>query len=187
MFVRHNQYRTMNLRVNSNTTINRSLKRNKRITSHRKSHLQLIFFYTYFFSAQEPYQCSSERLPDGLSRLYKLYDEVNTFAMFIGYSEHVHSLVGAVLDAHPEILIPQNYDILGNWWMFQHEPLKKLGQQKRMLFYHLQHLSSFEVLFKNQVNRPSQFWLWTFKGDGINYKFIPGAWQGTFKRQLKVK
>ena len=39
-------------------------------------------------------------------KLFKAYDEVETFVMFIGYPRSSHSLVGAILDAHPEIIIP---------------------------------------------------------------------------------
>ena len=131
--------------------------------------------------------CNPERLLEGLSRLFNLYDEVETFVTFIGYSEDMDSLTCAMLDAHPEILIPQKYDIIGNWKMFQNKHLQELGLQKYMLFFHLQYLSRFQALFRNQTRTPSHFWLWTFKGDGINYNFFPGAWQGTINGKLKVK
>ena len=107
--------------------------------------------------------------------------------MFIGYSQHVDSLAGAILDAHPEVLLPQQYDIIGNWKMFQDKHLQELGQQKCMLFFHLHYLSNFQALFRNQASKPSQFWLWTFKGDGIDYNVVPGAWQGATNGNLKVK
>jgi len=130
--------------------------------------------------------CPPERLPEGLARLNKLHDEVKTFIMFLGYSQPIDSLTGAILDAHPEILIPQQYDVLGNWKMFQDKHLQQLGQQKYMLFFHLQYLSTFQALFRNQASKPSQFWLWTFKDDGVYYNFVPGAWQGNTNGKLKV-
>ncbi|XP_078374375.1 uncharacterized protein LOC144657905 [Oculina patagonica] len=42
-------------------------------------------------------------------RLFKVYDEVETFVMFIGYPHSSHSLVGAILDAHPGIIIPHDH------------------------------------------------------------------------------
>lgn len=150
----------------------------------KKTNNQLFFFSLLL--GQDRY-CNPERLPGGLSRLFNLYDEVKTFVTFIGYSQDMDSLTGAMLDAHPEILIPQKYDIIGNWKMFQNKHLHELGLQKYMLFFLLQSLSRFQALFRNQARTPRYYWLWTFKGDGINYNFVPGAWQGTTNGKLKVK
>ena len=116
-----------------------------------------------------------------------MYDDIKTFILFIGYSQRIDSLTGAMLDAHPEIIIPQQYDVIGNWKMFQNKQLQEVGQQKYMLFFHLQYLSHFQALFRNQASKPSQFWLWTFKGEGIHYTFVPGAWQGSVKGKIKVE
>ncbi len=35
----------------------------------------------------------------------KLFDDVNTYCMFVGYPRSGHSLIGSLLDAHPEIVI----------------------------------------------------------------------------------
>lgn len=130
--------------------------------------------------------CTSERLSEGLKRTYQMYDEVKTFVMFIGCSRNTDKLTSAMLDAHSEILLPQNYDIIGNWWMFHQNRLQELAKQKYMLFYHLHHLSSLQTLFREQATETSKFWLWTFKGSGIDYKNVPGAWQGTIKQNLKA-
>lgn len=116
-----------------------------------------------------------------------MYDEVKKFVMFLGYSQSVESLTGAILDAHPEILIPQEYDVIGNWKMYQDKKLRDFGQQKYMLFFDMHYLSTFQAVFRNKANNPSQFWLWTSKGDGIQYNFVPGAWQGTINGRVKVK
>lgn len=107
--------------------------------------------------------------------------------MFIGYSQSIESLTGAILDAHPEILIPQVYDVIGNWKMYQHKSLQEAGQQKYMLFFDMHYLSTFQAVFRNHANKPSQFWLWTFNGGGVHYNFVPGAWQGTINGNVKVK
>ncbi|XP_020620242.1 uncharacterized protein LOC110057984 [Orbicella faveolata] len=130
--------------------------------------------------------CNPERVPESLKRLYRMYDDVKTFVMFIGYPHTIESLTGAILDAHPEILIPQEYDVIGNWKMFQHKSLQDSGQQKHMLFFDMHYLSTFQAVFRNKANKPSQFWLWTSKGNGIHYNFVPDAWQGTISGKLKV-
>ncbi|KAJ7371717.1 hypothetical protein OS493_023052 [Desmophyllum pertusum] len=55
---------------------------------------------------------------------FKLYDGVETFVMFIGYPRSRHSLVGAILDAHPEIIIPHEYDVLARWKEYQSSDFK---------------------------------------------------------------
>jgi len=51
----------------------------------------------------------------------------------------------------------------------------------------MHYLSTFQAVFRNKANKPSQFWLWTSKGNGIHYNFVPDAWQGTISGKLKVK
>jgi len=106
--------------------------------------------------------------------------------MFLGYPHGIESLTGAILDAHPEILIPQEYDVLGNWKMYQLKSLQDSGQQKYMLFFDMHYLSTFQAVFRNKANKPSQFWLWTSKGNGTHYTFVPDAWQGTISGKVKV-
>ncbi|VAX25424.1 hypothetical protein MNBD_NITROSPINAE02-1151 [hydrothermal vent metagenome] len=42
----------------------------------------------------------------------KLFDNVKTYVMFLGYSRSGHSLIGALLDAHPDIVIAHELDTL---------------------------------------------------------------------------
>src|SRR5690606_30490598 len=39
-------------------------------------------------------------------------DELATFVLFVGYPRSGHSLVGALLDAHPEIAVSHELDVL---------------------------------------------------------------------------
>lgn len=139
-----------------------------------------------FHSQIHTRSCNPERVPESLTRLYRMYDDVKTFVMFIGYPHTIESLTGAILDAHPEILIPQKYDVIGNWKMYQLKSLQDSGQQKHMLFFDMHYLSTFQAIFRNKANKPSQFWLWTSEGSGIHYNFVPDAWQGTISGKVKV-
>ncbi|KAL9979604.1 hypothetical protein ACROYT_G017287 [Oculina patagonica] len=98
----------------------------------------------------------------------------------------IESLTGAILDAHPEILIPQEYDVIGNWKMYQDKKLQDFGQQTYMLFFDMHYLSTFQAVFQNKANKPSQFWLWTSKGDGIYYNYVPDVRQGKINGKPKV-
>lgn len=115
-----------------------------------------------------------------------MYDDVKTFVIFLGYSTPMESLTSAMLNAHPEILIPQQYDIIGNWKMFRDNNLQDLGQQKYLLFFHLHYLSRYQSLFRNKANKPSQFWLWTYKGDIVPNFFVPDSRQESIKGKIKV-
>ena len=63
--------------------------------------------------------------------------------MFIGYPRSSHSLVGAILDAHPEIIIPHEYDVIAKWKM----GLRTEKLQKYVLFYQIHHLSMTQAMF----------------------------------------
>ncbi|KAL9971631.1 hypothetical protein ACROYT_G017822 [Oculina patagonica] len=109
-------------------------------------------------------------------KLIKLYDGVETFVMFIGYPRSSHSLVAALLDAHPEIIIPHEYDIMARWSKYQSTELKQKNLQKYVLFYDL-HLRSFKQA-KYLIRGKSSLKTYTYK--------VPGLWQGRYQKKIKV-
>lgn len=119
-------------------------------------------------------------LPDSLEKLYELYDGVETFVMFIGYPRSSHSLVGSILDAHPEIIIPNEYHIIKQWDIYQSDAIRYSGIRKYLLFYNLHSLSTWQATFGVRAKKP------IFIDDRIYSYHVPGAWQGTFKGKLKV-
>lgn len=124
--------------------------------------------------------CLPGRIPDSLTKLYELYNDVQTFVIFIGYPRSSHSLVGAILDAHPEIIIPHEYHIIEHWNSFQEEAIKKSGLLKYLLFFNLHSLSTWQATFGNRAEKP------VFIDDGIYSYNVPGSWQGTFSDKLRV-
>ena len=99
--------------------------------------------------------------------------------MFIGYPRSSHSLVGAMLDAHPEIIIPHEYDVIQNWGKYNRtSTVIKKSRPKYELFFDLHHLSTKQAMFLSRsINPPS--------GDKYNYN-IPGLWQGGYETRIKV-
>ena len=91
--------------------------------------------------------------------------------MFIGYPRSSHSLVGAILDAHPEIIIPHQYDVLKYWKEYWPSP----DNNKKLSKYHL---SKGQAMFGIRSTRQ--------KGGGYNYN-VPGLWQGGYQTRLKVR
>jgi len=79
--------------------------------------------------------------------------------MFIGYPFSGHSLIGSLLDAHPEAIIAHELDTLG---------LIQAGFSKRQIFY---------LLLHNSRNFASAGRTW------MDYSYaVPNQWQGRFTR-----
>ena len=103
--------------------------------------------------------------------------------MFIGYPRSRHSLVGAILDAHPEIIIPHEYDVLARWQEYQSSKLKEKNLQKYVLFYDLHQHSMKQAMFGIRAGNNNS--LTATRSGGYNYN-IPGLWQGGYQRRIKV-
>ena len=110
-----------------------------------------------------------------------MYDGVETFVMFIGYPRSRHSLVAALLDAHPEIIIPHEYNVLKNWRRkFQSSILIQKNLQKYILFYELHQLSTKQALFHFRAKS-------SFQTENVSYNYyVPGLWQGGYQNRIKV-
>jgi hypothetical protein len=96
-----------------------------------------------------------------------LFRDVRTYCMFVGYARSGHSVVGALLDAHPEAIVADEVDVLQYVAAgFSHEQI-----------FHLLLARSRRQAGKGRV-----------KGgrDGKTYSYdVPGQWQGRFT-QLRV-
>ena len=133
------------------------------------------FTFLFFLSEDVPFVPPTENL-------YKLYDGVETFVLFIGYPRSSHSLVGAILDAHPEIIIPHEYNLIGKWGKYQSKELKQQNMQKYQLFQDLYELSKrqAETGIRASPNRTR------LKGEFAYTYHVPGLWQGEYLNRIKV-
>lgn len=86
----------------------------------------------------------------------KKYKKIHTFCSFIGYSRSGHTLIGSLLDAHPNIVISTEADAFN---------LIKLGYGKDALLYYLE-------VWSKLVSR-----LLRNKWSGYDY-YVKGAYQG---------
>ena len=100
--------------------------------------------------------------------------------MFIGYPRSSHSLVGSILDAHPEIIISNEYHIIQRWNIYQDHALRNTDMKKYLLFYNLHSLSTWQASFGVRARTP------VIIDDKIYSYHVPGAWQGTFNGKIKV-
>jgi len=87
------------------------------------------------------------------------YDSVESFILFVGYPRSGHTLVAALLDAHPEIVMSIEWAALSHL---------KMGYTRNQMYYSIERNAR---LFTNRLNNT-----WT----GYSYK-VPGMWQGKYK------
>jgi hypothetical protein len=92
-----------------------------------------------------------------------LFRDVRTYCMFIGYPRSGHSLVGSLLDAHPDVVVSHELDALG---FLQH------GFHRNQIFaLILNNARAVGAAGREQTGYPYQ---------------VPGGWQGRFERLLVI-
>ncbi|KAL9959266.1 hypothetical protein ACROYT_G032575 [Oculina patagonica] len=105
----------------------------------------------------------------------RMYDKVKTFLLFIGYNRSRHTLLSSLLDAHPNVIIANDFNILKEWI---ENPL--LSQRNKHYIYELLLAKSrYDVMFgvRSRLvgNKPAQY----------HYN-IKDQWQGTFDDSIQV-
>ncbi len=91
-----------------------------------------------------------------------LFDQVETYCMFIGYPRSGHSLVGSLLDAHPDAVVSHELDTLG---------FLQAGFSRSQIF---------SLILENSRQAAAEGRTQT----GYSYA-VPGGWQGRV-RTLRV-
>lgn len=89
----------------------------------------------------------------------KNFDGLQSFIVFVGYPRSGHTLVAALLDAHPEIVMGIEWGVLSHL---------RLGYRRNQILYSLERHSK---LFTRRLHNT-----WT----GYSYK-VPGMWQGKYQ------
>ena len=84
---------------------------------------------------------------------------IKSFVLFVGYPRSGHSLIAALLDAHPEIVISMEWGVLSHL---------RMGYGRNQIHYSIER---HERLFTRKLNN-----IWT----GYSYK-VQGMWQGQYK------
>ena len=135
----------------------------------------------YLYQARDFFVSENAEAMSSADKMFSLYDGVETFVLFIGYPRSRHSLIGAVLDAHPEIIIPHEYNVLGKLDSLRQRPLRKKNLQKYLLFHNLHLLSHQQALFGIRANNSLLTGKFTYTYN------VPGLWQGSYDKRIKVK
>lgn len=98
-----------------------------------------------------------------MKKYHNDFDAVPVFCLFMGYPRSGHTLIGSLLNAHPQMLIAHEMHIL--------QFIKNGMKNRNLLFAHL-------------VAQAKWFSARGEKWTGYSYK-VPNKWQGKFK-ELKV-
>ena len=101
--------------------------------------------------------------------------------MFIGYQRSSHSLVGAILDAHPEIIIPHEYGVISKLGKYLSPEHKRDNLKRYALFSALHKLSTQQAKFGIRASRNN-----TNRGPNAYTYHVPGLWQGRYQNRIKV-
>ncbi|XP_078374246.1 uncharacterized protein LOC144657760 isoform X2 [Oculina patagonica] len=98
-------------------------------------------------------------------------DAVQTFLIFIGYPRSGHTLISSLLDAHPNAIVANEFDVIGKW-----QEWDTANKNKYYLFNQL-YLNSREEseIGYRSVTVPHRY----------NYS-VPGQWQGRFDKRILV-
>lgn len=100
----------------------------------------------------------------GARRKRNLFAECETFCLFLGHGRSGHSIVGALLDAHPDIIVADEVDVLGD--------LRAGFTRDQILFLCLKTAS--DQARQGRLKRGR---------DGRTYSYaVPGQWQGRTRR-----
>jgi hypothetical protein len=96
-----------------------------------------------------------------------LFHDIKTYCMFVGYARSGHSIIGALLDAHPNVILPDEADVLR---------YLSAGFSREQI-YHILLAKSQRQAMKGRTKQGRE-------GQSYSY-LIPGQWQGRFE-QLQV-
>jgi hypothetical protein len=101
-------------------------------------------------------------------------NDVEAMLMFIAFPRSGHTLIGSLLDAHPNMVIANEYDILSNW--------EKYTPKQRNRQYLFEQLYTNSYLEANEGDRSSKNCLPRTK----YHYLVPNQWQGKFDGMIKV-
>ena len=110
-------------------------------------------------------------------------DHIEKFVIFIGYPRSGHSIVGSLMDAHPHMVIANEFLLFRNWKYFS-DKQKESSKSGNPFYHHRTYL--FNILYRRSV------WDTT---DGFrseqntmkNYTLsMDSLWQGKFDKYISV-
>lgn len=105
----------------------------------------------------------------------RLYDKMKIFLLFIGYNRSRHTLLASLLDAHPNVIIANDFNILKDWIV---NPL--LSQRSKNYIYELLLAKSrYDVMFGVRSR--------SVRNNTVKYRYnVKDQWQGRYNNSILV-
>lgn len=102
-------------------------------------------------------------------------DNVKTMVLFVGYPRSCHSLVGSLLDAHPNMVIAHEYNLLGKW-----RKMADVNRTRKHIFNDLYRWSHQQQATIRQLKNGQSAVARYLYG-------VPNQWQGDYKDRVTVR
>ena len=122
-------------------------------------------------SNSEPARKWNEK--NGTSTNYPNFSKVKMFLLCIGYPRTGSTLIGSLLDAHPHVVIANEYNLVGRWnEIARHNPSRDY---------------IFNELWENSVKMSTDSKKRRAKDNYFYFSyFVPGLWQGKYDDHISV-
>ena len=111
--------------------------------------------------------------------IFELYDGVKKYVLFIGHARSGHSIVGSLLDAHPEVIISHEFG--SGWEFWKNETVTGRNLRKYIFFFNIHKNSQFNAYFGRRA--PLSF---INEGEHTYIYHVPGQWQGQYRDKITV-
>ncbi|XP_022808189.1 uncharacterized protein LOC111345181 [Stylophora pistillata] len=105
----------------------------------------------------------------------RVYDKVRIFLLFIGYNRSRHTLLAALLDAHPHVVVANDLNILQQWIT-----MPGIFHRKKYFIYELIYAKSrYDVMYGVRSR--------AVNGGPVQYHYnVKGQWQGKIHESVQL-
>ncbi|XP_065673081.1 uncharacterized protein LOC100215248 isoform X1 [Hydra vulgaris] len=98
------------------------------------------------------------------------FSKLKTFLLFIGYPRSGSTLTGSLLDAHPSVIIANEYNLLSKW--------KNFTDKQKNKYYICNQLWNNSVAETRHQRAVSKKYFFQY--------YVPGLWQGLYQDPIQV-
>ncbi|CAB3992298.1 Hypothetical predicted protein, partial [Paramuricea clavata] len=102
----------------------------------------------------------------------KIVKDVDTMLMFIGYPRSGHTLIGSLLDAHPNIVVANEYNILANWENYTTNHIEAQEEKSRQAVLLRKVESVSYTCGRWSLRNLDMIWIASYTNESRNYKII---------------
>ena len=100
----------------------------------------------------------------------EVVSDVKLFVLFVGYPRSGHSIIGSLLDAHPNVIIAHEFNVL-NW-------AGQMGSYSKRQLFNMLFMNSYHNAFVDGASRSRNY-----KGYNLT---VDTSWQGRYRDTVDV-